>query len=71
MKADDERRAEERGHLKVALATVALQLDAFEMRTQEALHAVRELITEKSPVNSGPGYPRDRRPEKDGLLGGQ
>jgi hypothetical protein len=34
MKHREDARAEEREHLKLALATFALQLDAFEMRTQ-------------------------------------
>ena len=33
----DDARAEERNNLKLALATFALQLDAFEMRTYESL----------------------------------
>ncbi len=35
MNRGDDARVEELGHLKLALATFALQLDAFEMRTHE------------------------------------
>jgi hypothetical protein len=40
MKPGDERRTEELGHLKLALATFALQLDVFELRTHEVLLTV-------------------------------
>ena len=37
MKYGENARAEERQHLKLALTTFALQLDAFEMRTKDIL----------------------------------
>jgi hypothetical protein len=61
MKPGDERRTEELGHLKLALATFALQLDAFEQRTHEVLLAV-EQPTESPLANGGPAHQRDRRP---------
>jgi hypothetical protein len=71
MKPDDERRAEELGHLKVALATFALQLDAFELRTHEAFQAVQKLAAENPLTDGGPRVPGVRRTRKDGLPGGQ
>jgi len=62
MKLGDERRTEELGHLKLALATFALQLDAFELRTHEVLLAVEEPVTENPAVNDGPAHRRDRGP---------
>jgi hypothetical protein len=62
MKLGDERRTEELGHLKLALATFALQLDAFELRTHEVLLAVEEPVTENPAVNGGPAHRRDRGP---------
>jgi len=62
MKLGDERRTEELGHLKLALATFALQLDAFELRTHEALLAVEKPVTEISHLNGGPAHRRDRGP---------
>jgi hypothetical protein len=62
MKPGDERRTEELGHLKLALATFALQLDAFEQRTHEVLLAVEQPVTENPLADGGPAYQRDRRP---------
>ena len=62
MELGDERRTEELGHLKLALTTFALQLDAFELRTHEVLLAVEEPVTENPPVNGGPAHRRDHGP---------
>jgi hypothetical protein len=69
MKPGDERRTEELGHLKLALATFALQLDAFELRTHEVLLAVEKPVTENPLVNGSPAHRRDRG--TDDLTGGQ
>ena len=61
----DDARAEELEHLKLALATFAVQLDAFEMRTHGLLLAVGE------PGNPVPARDRGRGPQKDDLIGGQ
>ncbi len=60
-------RVEELGHLKLALATFALQLDAFEMRTHEVLLAVGK--PDKSVLL--PGSARWSGPRKDDVIGGQ
>jgi len=62
MKPGDERRTEELGHLKLALATFALQLDAFEQRTHEVLLAVEQPVTENPLADGGPAHQGDRRP---------
>lgn len=64
MNHGDDARAEELGHLKLALATFALQLDAFEMRTHGLLAAGKS----GNPV---PAPDRRRGPRKDDLIGGQ
>jgi len=43
----DDARAEERNNLKLALATFALQLDAFEMRTSVVAHRPRATAVKK------------------------
>jgi hypothetical protein len=43
----DDARAEERNNLKLALATFALQLDAFEMRTSVVAHRPRATVVKK------------------------
>ena len=61
----DDARAEELDHLKLALATFALQLDAFEMRTH------RLLLTVGKPGNLVPLPGGGGGPWKDDLIGGQ
>jgi hypothetical protein len=53
MKIANERRVEELKQLKVALATFALQLDAFEMRTHEVLLAAGRPLTKDPLVDGG------------------
>ena len=61
----EDARAEELGQLKLALATFALQLDAFEMRTRGVLRAAGK------PDNSV-GHPGSgREPRMDDVSGGQ
>jgi hypothetical protein len=43
----DDARAEERNNLKLALATFALQLDAFEMRASVVAHMPRATVVKK------------------------
>ena len=43
----DDARAEERNNLKLALATFALQLDAFEMRTSRVAHRLGATVVKK------------------------
>jgi len=43
----DDARAKERNNLKLALATFALQLDAFEMRTSVVAHRPRATVVKK------------------------
>jgi hypothetical protein len=59
IKPGDERRGEELGHLKLALATFALQLDVFETRAHQILLAVDKLETQNLPIDGGPAY-KDR-----------
>ncbi len=61
----DHARAEELEQLKLALATFALQLDAFEMRTHGLLPAVSR------PGNAVPLADRRRGPRKEGVIAGQ
>jgi hypothetical protein len=65
MKYDKDARAEELDHLKLALATFALQLDAFEMRTHDVLLAVGK------PGNHDPPADKARWPREKNGLGGQ
>jgi len=65
MSSEVDPRAEELGQLKLALATFALHLDAFEMRTHEVLHAVGK------PGNDLPLFNISRTLRKDGVIGGQ
>ena len=65
MKYGKDARAEELEHLKLALATFALQLDAFEMRTHDVLLAAGKSGNHDPPADKARG-PR----EKNGL-GGQ
>jgi hypothetical protein len=58
MNNEDDPRAEELDHLKLALATFALQLDAFEMRTHGLLLAVGKPGNLVPPPNSGRGLGR-------------
>jgi hypothetical protein len=61
----EDARAEELGQLKLALATFALRLDAFEMRAHEVLLMVGR------PSNSV-GHPGSgREPRRDDVSGGQ
>lgn len=57
----EDARAEELNNLRVALATFALQLDAFEMRAHGALLAAsREASMRKAPIAVQPtDRPRD------------
>ncbi len=59
-KPGDERRDEELGHLKLALATFALQLDVFETRTHQILLAVGKPETQNRPLDGGPAQRKDR-----------
>ena len=61
MNPKDDPRAEQLGQLKLALATFALQLDAFEMRTHEVLLSVGK---PDRRTNS-------RGPRKGDVIGGQ
>lgn len=61
----DDARAEELEQLKLALATFALQLDAFEMRAHGLLLAAGK---SGNPV---PAPDRGRGPRKDDLIAGQ
>ena len=61
----EDARAEELGHLKLALATFALQLDVFEMRADEVVLMVGKL--DDSVLLPGSG----REPRKDDVSGGQ
>lgn len=61
MNREDDPRAEQLGQLKLALATFALHLDAFEMRTHEVLLAVGK------PVQRANSH----LPRKDDVIGGQ
>jgi hypothetical protein len=64
MNHGDDARAEELGHLKLALATFALQLDAFEMRTHS-------LLAVGKPGNLVPPPDRGGGSRKDDLSDGQ
>jgi hypothetical protein len=57
----DDARAEELDHLKLALATFALQLDAFEMRTHGLLLRVGKPGNLVLPTDSGRGPRKDER----------
>jgi hypothetical protein len=59
----DDARAEELDHLKLALATFALQLDAFEMRTHGLLLTVARSGNFVPPPGTGGG------PRKDETIG--
>jgi hypothetical protein len=65
MKYGKDARAEELEHLKLALATFALQLDVFEMRTHDVLLAVGK------SGNHDPPADRARWPREKNGLGGQ
>jgi hypothetical protein len=65
MRHGEDARAEELGHLKLALATFALQLDAFEMRARGAL------LTVGRPHNSVAHPDSGREPRRDDVSGGQ
>ena len=71
MRPGDERRSEELGHLKLALATFALQLDAFEQRTHEVLLAVEKPVTENPRVNGVSRIEAIAGRPRDDLTGGQ
>jgi len=71
MKLGDERRTEELGHLKLALATFALQLDAFELRTHEVLLAVEQPLTDDPLAMAVPRIEEIAGRPKDNLSGGQ
>jgi len=57
----DDPRAEQVGQLKLALATFALRLDAFEMRTHEVLLSVGKPVQRTD----------NRGPRKGDVIGGQ
>jgi hypothetical protein len=61
----DDARARELTNLKLALATFALQLDAFELRTRVVRHAAGKAQNPVPPPNDGGG----RR--KDNMIGRQ
>ena len=61
MNREDDPRVEQLGQLKLALATFALHLDAFEMRTHEVLLSVGKPVQRASR----------RGPRKDDVVGGQ
>jgi hypothetical protein len=65
MKYGKDARAEELEHLKLALATFALQLEAFEMRTHDVLLAVGK------PGNHDPLADEARWPWEENGVGGQ
>jgi hypothetical protein len=65
MKYRKDARAEELEHLKLALATFALQLDAFEMRTHDVLLAVGGPGNHDSPADEA------RWPWEENGVGGQ
>jgi len=60
MGSQDDPRTKELGQLKLALATFALHLEAFEMQTLEVLHAVGKPGNDVPRVNIG------RRLRKEG-----
>jgi len=59
MKHGEHARTEEREHLKLALTTFALQLDAFEMRTQDILLGVNKPNNPVPRLRGGRGLRRD------------
>ncbi len=59
MRHGEDARAEELGHLKLALATFAIQLDAFEMRARGVLRTVGR------PDNSVARPDGGREPRRD------
>lgn len=61
----EDARAEELGHLKLALATFAIQLDAFEMRARGALRTAGKPDNSVAPPDGG------REPRRDDVSGGQ
>jgi hypothetical protein len=65
MKYGKDARAEELDHLKLALATFALQLDAFEMRTHDVILAVGKSGKHDPPADKA------RWPQEKNGLGGQ
>jgi hypothetical protein len=60
IKPGDERRDEELGHLKLALATFALQLNVFETRAHQILLAVDKPETQNPPIDGGPAHQKER-----------
>jgi len=66
MKHGDNARIEESNNLRLALATFALQLDAFEVLTQEGSSAVSRLGKLVIPRTD-----RGCAPRKDAMIGGQ
>jgi hypothetical protein len=63
LKHGEDARAVEREHLKLALATFALQLDAFEMRTQSVLLSFGKPANPIRPPDSGRWSRKDRGSE--------
>jgi hypothetical protein len=61
----DDARARELSNLKLALATFALQLDAFELRTKATRQAAGKAKNPVPPPNDGSG------PRKDHTIGRQ
>jgi hypothetical protein len=61
----DDPRGSELGHLRLALATFALHLDAFEMLTQEVMHSIGK------PGNHVPQSEFGRELHKDDPRGDQ
>jgi len=56
--SESDPRAEELGQLKLALATFALHLEAFEMRTHEVLLSVSKSGND-APLDNGRGSGKD------------
>jgi hypothetical protein len=65
IKPGDERRDEELGHLKLALATFALQLDVFETRAHQILLAVGQPERKNPPIDGGFAHRRIAEPQRD------
>jgi len=67
----DDPRAKELGHLKLALATFALHLEAFEMRTQEVMHSVGGTPNYVPDTGMGHKLSKIGLSGRDDLSGGQ
>jgi hypothetical protein len=69
IKPGDERRDEEVGHLKLALATFALQLDVFETRAHQILLEVGKHETQILPSTAVPRIGMIAEPQGDDVIG--